>query len=378
MSIDRDRVLGELTAQMLIDHYQAEGRWFGRWFRSKWCPIMTHVSPAFGLSREGMWHCHACDRGGDLLHLVAAAESLDVRRDFGAVLELAAGIAGVPDEDDFGGQPAPPPRRARPERDREAELQRVSIARLRAKWLWLRLGHDARGAAAGRDYLARRGLPIEALAALGEPISFTPSAINPAEVHGRDELKKTRGMFYPAAVCLPVRSVVDDAFVDVRTRRLEPREGEPKILGMPGGVTSLEGELVGCYGRPASLGLGDVYVVEGWADYLAARLAWPDEDILGAVDAGQIRTVAAFAAAHCAKMGSKLVIFAHDDAGVEAGPVGVDRATTAALRCGLQPQDVIVVECRSALGCKDLAELMPHHGGVDEAREAVARLLGGA
>lgn len=378
MTIARDSVLDALDAQRLIDHYGADGRWFGRWFRSRWCPITAHGSPAFGISRDGMWHCHACDQGGDLLHLVAAAEGLDIRRDFGAVLEVAAGIAGVVDEDSFGGGPVPPPRPRRPARDPDAEAQRISVARLRARWLWMRLGHDPRGVAAGRDYLARRGLPPDELARLGEPISYTPSSILAAEVSDRVDLKKTRGMFWPPAVCLPVRSVTDDAFVDVRTRRIEPRPGEPKILGMPGGITSIEGELVGCYGRPASLGLGDVYVVEGWADYLAARLAWPSEDVLGAVDAGQLRSVAAHAALHCADMSSRLVLFAHDDGDDKAGPCGVDKATVTAIRCGVPAQHVVVVECRTILGCKDLAELLPHRGGIDEARQAVADLLAGA
>jgi hypothetical protein len=40
-------------------------------------------------------HCFGCGRGGDALHLVAAARGLDVRRDFKRVLEEAAQIAGV-------------------------------------------------------------------------------------------------------------------------------------------------------------------------------------------------------------------------------------------------------------------------------------------
>lgn len=392
MSLDRAAVRDALTPELVAAHYGIEGRWLGKWMRSRQCPITVHASQAFGISRDGMWHCWSCDQGGDLLDLVAAGEALDIKREFGDVLEVAAAIAGVVDEDSFGAA-TPKPRAPRPAVV-EDRAQRISIARIRAKWLWLRL--DPRlvpmgkrdDAGEGPEYLRRRGLDPMDLARMGESIRFAPAQINPIELAGREELQKTRAMFAPPAVCLPVRSIIDNELTDVRTRRLRPREGEPKILGMPGGVTWPDGELAGCYGRPASLGLGDVILVEGWADYLAARLAWPEEDVLGAVDAGQLRAVAGFAAAHCADVGSRLVMLVHHDGDEDeaidkgkpspAGAVAADRATVTAIRAGLAPSDLLILDCLEFFGVKDLAELAPHRGGLDEARDALANLLGRA
>jgi hypothetical protein len=106
-------------------------------------------------------------------------------------------------------------------------------------------------------------------------------------------------------LAIPVRAVDDGRLVDIRIRRFEPREGQPKIVGMLGGVTVGPPErgrvrtLVGCYGHPEHIDPGAsnlVVVVEGALDYLTALCVWPEAQVLGAVDAGSLSLVARHAA----------------------------------------------------------------------------------
>src|SRR5678816_2262170 len=102
MQVDRETVLAHLRPGDVAHHIGIAGTWRGRWLRSRRCATADHSSDAFGLSQEGYWHCWACDTGGDLLALVAAAENLDLRADFPRVLEIAAAIAGVETSEDWG------------------------------------------------------------------------------------------------------------------------------------------------------------------------------------------------------------------------------------------------------------------------------------
>ena len=59
------------------------------------CPFHEDRTPSFSLNPEsGLWYCHACGIGGDILTFVEKAEGLDFR---GAFAKLAA-IAGIPVE----------------------------------------------------------------------------------------------------------------------------------------------------------------------------------------------------------------------------------------------------------------------------------------
>lgn len=179
--LDKAAVLAQLTPEAVATTYGLEGRWSGRWLRSRRCPIAAHGSDAFGLSREGKWHCHGCDiGGGDLLSMIAACEGLDCSTDFPAVLEIAAAIAGVAPEDDrvgrleiavddWGGTAAPlRAPKPRPAPPRAPLGQRVRDARARCEWVWSHLlpsGQVERTIETGRHwYLQTRGLPWRELA----------------------------------------------------------------------------------------------------------------------------------------------------------------------------------------------------------------------
>lgn len=339
--LDRDTVVAALEPAALCDHYGIALRWHGRWGRAKRCPRTDHSTDAFAVSRDGRWHCHACDEGGDLLHLVAAAESLDVKADFVEVLKTAAAIAGVEDPDEFGPPLKPPPPKRQPPPIESLDV-RVAKAQKRAAWLWKMLRDpDDRVIV---SYLRSRGVWLQRIPPTelrAGPINLTMAQ---AEAQGGgpgSDLVRLVKLWREYGVALAVRHVETGALVDVRLRRLDPGDG-PKVVGMLGGVTSSEGELVGCYGRPHELRRARVFVVEGLADTLTAWWLFPDDDVIGAVDAGSFAAVAAHAARYCAQSNATLVLVAQEDGPNRAADRAVDKGFARALRFGVEP---FVLEC---------------------------------
>jgi hypothetical protein len=296
-SFDKQTVLDALRAEDVAAHYDLCGAWRGRWMRSRRCAQADHASDAFGLARDGMWHCWSCDTGGDLIKLVALAEKLDIRADFSRVLEIAAGIAGIVADDDFGGgKPAPRKREPIPELPPIAE--RLAMATKRASWLWSRLRPLDR---VGAAYARSRGIDL-AEVMNGEELTSTPTIIDRtnAKCTPGSDLERLANLFGPFGVCLPVRALTDGRLLDVRVRRIEPKKNEhgeqPKIVGMLGGVIREGHTLYACYGHPNRIRSESVIVVEGIFDYLTARMLWPKSDVLGATDAGSYPYVALHAA----------------------------------------------------------------------------------
>lgn len=343
---DKDQIKAALVAEDVVRHYGIAMRWHGRWGRARSCPITDHSTDGFCVARDGAWHCWSCDSGGpDLLSLIAYGEKLDPRHDFPAVLELAAGIAGLVAEDDFGGgKPAPKARPAPP--PVEPIEQRLAQARKRGAWAWGRLNQRipaSTGELCGADrYLELvRGLPVAKVRAR-EEYKETPLLVSRAELArmGGDDsdLAKFARMFAQGGIAVPVRSPIDGGIVDIRVRRFEPgtrADGleRAKIVGMLGGVTASpeEGgrgrELLGCYGFPHELESDLVVVVEGLVDYLTALCVWPNADVLGAVEAGALSLVAKVAAKALAHRGDtgRLLLVEHDDGMTDDGRSGAAR-----------------------------------------------------
>lgn len=323
--VKRDDVVSALRAEDVAAHLGIKGQWRGRWMRSSRCGETDHESEAFALSRDGRWHCHSCDKGGDLLHLLALGEGLNIKDDFSRVLEFAAGIAGIdvePAGDMFGIGPSKPAPRPRVEMAPLAPLhERLALAKRRAAWTWERL-HDREHTEVPDAYLRSRGLNPEVVLAR-EDVRSTPLRIdaplralieNPASdvSPGLRTLWWTLGMRRSSlSIVVPVRSCRDGQLVDLRARRLEPAEGQPKIIGMLGGLTEAAAErgktrqLIGCYGHPESIDSDHVVIVEGAMDYLTALQVWPNAHVLGAVNAGSLSIVTAHAAAALAANGSE-------------------------------------------------------------------------
>lgn len=329
MKLDRDTVRAALRAEDVANHLGIKSQWRGRWMRSRRCAVADHSSDAFALARDGMWHCWACDDGGDLLKLIALGERIDIGADFGRVLEVAAGIAGLEVEDDFGGpsKPAPIERPAPPPVD--SIEKRLELARRRGKWVWERLrdraGDHAR-ARGGRllsdSYLENeRRLDVNHLRTREDyrdtPL-IIPSTLDTSRI---PDLEKCARLFRVPGVALAVRSPIDGAIVDIRVRRFEPKGDQPKIVGMLGGVTAAPAEngrgreLLGCYGFPHELERDDCVVVEGFIDYLTALCAFPTMDVLGAVDVGSLSLVAGVAAKAVARRSEtgRVLIVEHED-----------------------------------------------------------------
>lgn len=335
MTLDRATVVAALRAEDVVTHFAIPGQWRGRWMRSRRCAAADHETDAFGISREGRFHCHACDTGGDLLRLIAIGHKLDLQHDFPAVLAIAAEIAGVEDDDSFGGSGAaskPVPRAPLPPVPPLAE--RVALAKRRAAWVWDRLcrwdhvGHTVPWGDPGRHcpsdiYLAKvRGLDPRKVREL-EELRETPLAVTPQEAMKSEDMKSLSYTFAIPGLAIPVRAVDDGRLVDVRIRRFEPREGQPKIVGMLGGVTvggadrGSVRQLVGCYGHPEHIDPGDAGVVavcEGALDYLTALQIWPDGQAVAAVDAGSMSLVAGHVATKLAAFpGARMVIVEQND-----------------------------------------------------------------
>lgn len=319
-NVQRDDVIAALRAADVVDHLgivsRSEQRWRGRWLRARRCAETDHGSDCFAVSEWGRWHCHSCDKGGDLLHLLALGEGLSIKDDFPKVLELAAGIAGVEADtggDMFGIGPARPQPKARPEPPPLPPLsERIALAKKRAAWVWERL-YTADKWGIPEAYLKMRGLDPKAVMAReevrGTPLHITRELRTKIEERAPDISPELRTLWWTMGVrkgtlsiAVPVRSVTDGKLVDVRLRRVEPEEGQPKIIGMIGNVTVAPAErgkmrqLIGCYGNPHAIDSDHVVIVEGALDYLTALQVWPNAQVLGAVEAGTLALVTAHAA----------------------------------------------------------------------------------
>lgn len=324
MSIDRSTVVAALRTEDVIAHFQIAGQWRGRWLRSRRCGVADHDGEAFGIARDGHWHCHACSSGGDLLRLIALGHKLDLQRDFPRILEIAAGIAGVEDTESFGGSAPHKPVERAPLAPVAPLHERVALAKRRAAWVWDRLVRREETPRSCADlYLAGdRKLDHVAIRKLEElretPLRGADLLSSPSE-----DLKRLTAAFAAPGLAIPVRAVDDGRLVDVRIRRYEPREGQPKIIGMLGGVTTHQPDrggvrqLIGCYGHPECIDPGPsllVVVCEGALDYLTALQVWPDAQVLSAVDAGSMGLVAAHAAHELANYpGARLLLVEQAD-----------------------------------------------------------------
>lgn len=315
--IQRDDVVARLRPEDVAEHLDIKGQWRGRWLRSRRCGEGDHSSDAFGLSRDGRWHCHVCDKGGDLLLLLALGLGLDIKADFEKVLEVGAELAGVvaedPGADMFGLGPQRPPRPERPPLEPPPPLERrLALAKRRAAWVWERL-YTSYESHLPATYLRIRGLTPDKVFER-ETVKATPLKL-PADLKRRiqerdptvsDDIRTlwwtmgTRKGIWGIAV--PVRCVSDGAFVDVRVRRVEPLDDQPKIIGMVGNVTAAPAErgktrqLIGCYGNPYAIDADHVVICEGLLDYLTALEHFPNAQVLGAVEAGTLALVTALAA----------------------------------------------------------------------------------
>lgn len=330
MTPDRATIQAALRAEDVVTHFAIPGQWRGRWLRSRRCSLGDHDTDAFGIARDGRWHCWSHDQGGDLLKLIAVGEKLDMRNDFPRILEIAAQIAGIEDDESFGAPERPKPKAREPLPPLPSLAERVAVAKKRATWVWSRLlSYDEASIiragirrSAGDGYLQSRALKVSRVRE-AEELRETPIRSTADERAKHPDLQRLAYNFSVPGIALPVRHVLDGSLVDIRIRRYQPIEDQPKIVGMLGGVTAGPSEggrprqLVGCYGNPHCIDPGPSRMVvccEGAMDYLTALCVWPEAQVLGAVDAGSLGLVAQHAARGLAEYpGGKLLIVEQND-----------------------------------------------------------------
>ncbi len=108
--------------------------------------------------------------------------------------------------------------------------------------------------------------------------------------------------------------------------------GEPKVRGLAGCGT------LGAFGNARLLHrtIGPVVVVESFADWLSARVLWPERLVLGAHGAGRLPEVATIAGELAGPAQRGLLFVPHDD---DVGRRQVRRATKAAAAAGVPEED---------------------------------------
>ncbi len=324
--LDVADVRSALRITDVVAHYQLKGRGSRR-FRMNECPKCgqssssnaIEINPAkntwghFGHGKQEGGDCY-----GDALDLVAACESLDTKRDFARVLEIAAEIAGVDarivSDDERAARRAERDRVAA-ERAAEAERQEAAMlreAKLKASRTWQRL-------AGGRNnftmlaYLRSRGL-------------------DGARLVDHDYVRSD----YLGNVHVPLWSLDDSEIVNVVHRVIDETNTGPKVLGLAGCPTA--GTLCG---RVLDITDGaSVIVTEGVIDTLTAIVRWPGRVVLGAHGAGRLAGIVETVAPTIRAKGGKLVLVPDTD---DVGAKAAVRAGEAALAAGLEMDRTLIV-----------------------------------
>lgn len=300
--LDKGEVVGCLAVDAALGGLGVSYRRSGTQYRIWVCPLCgPHGHDSIVVSAaSGAWQCKVCGGRGDKLALVAGLAGLDIKAEFPRVVALAADLAGV-------GQMSGVERdrlRQRVEL-RGQEVERRLLARREgairaAPGVWQRLSRESE---AGLTYLRGRGLG----AAAGEVR------------YGRH------------SVCLPLWW--EGAIVNVVGRRWDG--GEPRVRGLDGGPT------LGSFGPGLGDGDGFVVVVEGWADYLSARVLWPSRVVLGAHGCVRIPDVAQLAAVIAKRLGQGVLFVPHPD---QAGHTGANDGIAQVMRAGVSEEDIEVYE----------------------------------
>ena len=244
--IDRQAVLAELAAlgpERAIGLLGVKPRRSGGKLRTATCAARggDHSrQDAVVIEPSGLWHCKVCGEGDSLFAYLARMLGSDPAR--ADAVEAVAHLVGVEPTED----PEATERRRRilaeraadAERWRLAEEERHARAEAAAAQLWLRL---PRQSLSGSAYLRGRRLD----GAVGDVR------------YGRHH------------ICLALRAP-DGSVRNVAGRRIDGAEPKVKCLSGCRKVGYVVGDL-----RKLTTTSGPIVLVEGLADFLAARLYWP-------------------------------------------------------------------------------------------------------
>lgn len=294
-----------LAAGDIIERYGLRAKRRGSQYRLNECPRCRSTSDREAIAidvRTGQWLHHGHERAaggtcsGDVLDLLAACEGLDCARDFRRVVAIAAEMTGTTSDVERELRATQAAERAR--RQTLDELRQRIAQRSSASSTWDRLARrDARGEA----YLAQRGLDPESLIA-SDCVRFS-----------RD------------GVVVAIRDW-DGQPISTATRRYE---GIPKVLALKDHST--RGTMIDAVERIKNG--STIVAIEGVADALTARLAWPDAVVLGANGAGNVPKIVGEMIVRAKLCAAQIVLVPHDD---EPGEMSAIKAGKIAIAAGFE------------------------------------------
>ncbi len=238
------------------------------------CPFHDEKTPSFNVTpSNGMWYCHGCGEGGDVITFIEKIEHLP----FGETLERLAAKAGFELRYEQGGYA---PRKDHGQRARLVEAHRVA-AEFYAEQLATPDG------AIGRTFLAQRG--FEAAHAEHFGIGYAPKEWEALVRHLRGRGFADREMIvaglakegrrgpmdrFRGRLMWPIRDLTGDV-IGFGARKLYDDDDGPKYLNTPESPLFKKGSVL--YG--ADLAKKEIarrrqaVVVEGYTDVMACHLA---------------------------------------------------------------------------------------------------------
>jgi len=301
-----EHVVALLGPEAVIAACGVDARQRGRAYRLRTCPACGDKPSRQGAAiyrKKDAWrwthHGHPC--GGSLLDLVAAAEGLDFKRDFKRLLERGAQIAGItPSDPDLERRIREQIAADRARQEVEDRARATALAAMPALWESL---HQR--SVVGENYLLGRSLDPAALRAQGDIVRYSASG----------------------EVALAERDLVGGAIVGIQYRASNGKGFRSADWSAPD-----ESALVGRLVELDRDGVDVAVVVEGLADTLAARLAFPSCAVFGAAGAAHLEHVTAVVAARVKEIGGWLLLLIDDDeTGIENGADAIVAAQAAGL-----------------------------------------------
>jgi DNA primase len=235
------------------------------------CPFHGEKTPSFHVHPDrGFFKCFGCDAAGDVIRFVQLHDNLS----FMDAMRVLAKRAGVELE-------AEDPRAARVRSEKEAIYHANDVA---ARWFHRVLLEQPEGAVA-RDYLARRGITAETIAAFD--LGFAPDRwdglVRELGREGVDlGIAERAGLvkagqrghydFYRGRVMIPTRAVTGET-IAFGGRLIG--DGEPKYLNTTTTPVYTKGRFLYALGaaRRAAQREGAIVVVEGYLDCIALHQA---------------------------------------------------------------------------------------------------------
>lgn len=296
-----EHVIALLGPEAVITACGIDARQRGRVYRLRTCPGCG-AKPArdgaaiYRKKQKWKWTHHGHPCGGSLLDIVAAAEGLDFKRDFKRLLERGAQIAGItPSDPDLERRireqiAADQARQQAEDRERTAALEAMPA-------LWESLD---RRSLVGERYLLERSLDPSELRAQGDIVRYSESG----------------------EVAVAERDLATGAVVGIQYRAPNGKGFRSADWSAPD-----ESALAGRIAELDQRGVDVAVVVEGLADTLAARLAFPGCAVFGAAGAGHLENVAAVVAARVKEIrGWMLLVVDDDETGIENGAEAINAA----------------------------------------------------